>query len=199
MVYIIIKACPNQFLTVLSTHPTPILPRHHSRPFHYPLEYAQSAKNWNERNKQSINKSMTTKMADEYPERLLGQDEEGWLFYLAFLIFQVFEVFEWLLFEKKSFEFQFLPKSHSTLKFNFFGALRNLLEELQYQSRAFLLLFFQNVGWPRTSLELLEWKGMLKEVRKFNLFLVTYLFNNEWNYIELNISLSFHLFSTVYI
>ena len=40
---------------------------------------------------------------------------------------------------------------------------------------------------------------MLKEVRKFNLFLVTYLFNSEWNYIKLNISLSFHLFSTVYI
>ena len=90
MVYIIIKACPNQFLTVLPTHPTAILPRHHSRPFHYPLEYAQSAKNWNERNKQSINKSMTTKMADEYPERLLGQDEEGWSFYLAFLIFRSF-------------------------------------------------------------------------------------------------------------
>lgn len=72
----VIKACPNQFLIVLSTHPTPILPRHHSRPY-YPLEYAQSAKNWNERNKQSINKSMTTKMADEYPERLLGQDGEG--------------------------------------------------------------------------------------------------------------------------
>lgn len=89
MVYIIIKACPNQFLTVLSTHPTPLLPRHHSRPF--PLsEYAQSAKNWNERNKQSINKSMTTKMADEYPERLLGPDGEGWLFYLAFLIFRSF-------------------------------------------------------------------------------------------------------------
>lgn len=146
-----------------------------------------STNRWQQKWRMSIPRDYSDKM------------RKGDYFTLPFWYFEVFEVFEWLLFEKKSFEFQFLPKSHSTLKFNFFGALRNLLEELQYQSRAFLLLFFQNVGWPRTSLELLEWKGMLKEVRKFNLFLVTYLFNNEWNYIELNISLSFHLFSTVYI
>ena len=51
-----------------------------------------------------------------------------------------------MAFRKEIVEFQFLPKSQSTLKFNVFGALRNLLEELQYQSRAFLLLFLQNVG-----------------------------------------------------
>lgn len=206
MVYIIIKACPNQFLTVLSTHPTPILPI----PFllipapsttrSIPARVCSKCEEL-ERAEETVYQQIDDNKNGGWVSREITRTRWGRVIILPCLfdISKFFEVFEWLLFEKKWFEFQFLPKSHSTLKFNFFGALRNLLEELQYQSRAFLLLFFQNVGWPRTSLELLEWKGMLKEVRKFNLFVVTYLFNNEWNYMKLNISLNFHLFSTVYI
>ena len=198
MVYIIIKACPNQFLTVLSTHPTPLLPRHHSRPFHYPSMLKVRRTGTSGTNSLSTNR-WQQKWRMSIPRDYSDEMGKGDYFTLPFWYFEVFWGFWVMAFRKEIVEFQFLPKSQSTLKFNVFGALRNLLEELQYQSRAFLLLFLQNVGWPRTSLELLEWKGMLKEVRKFNLFLVTYLFNNEWNYIKINISLSFHLFSTVYI